>query len=68
MKKVCAMAGTIFNPEKPKQSIKELKEAGIQGILFDFGLIAPTPHLHAKQLRRNRPSFLPDRANITCKV
>lgn len=39
MKKVCAMAGTIFNPEKPNQSIKELKEAGIQGILFDFGLI-----------------------------
>lgn len=39
MKKVCAMAGTIFNPEKPKQSINELREAGIQGILFDFGLI-----------------------------
>lgn len=40
MKKVCAMAGTIFNPEKPGQSIRELKTVGIQGIMFDYGIFA----------------------------
>ena len=39
MKKVCAMAGTILNPERPKQSIHELKAAGIHEVMFDFGLI-----------------------------
>lgn len=40
MKKVCAMAGIIFNPEKPKQSFRQLKEAGLHEVMFDFGLIA----------------------------
>lgn len=38
MKKVCAMAGIIFNPEKPGQSIHELKAVSICGIMFDFSI------------------------------
>lgn len=38
MKKVCAMTGIIFNPEKPGQSIKELQAVGIEGIMFDFAV------------------------------
>ena len=59
MKKVCAMAGTIFNPEKPKQSIKELKEAGIQGILFDFGLIVSPAGILADRVREE-PKWKPN--------
>lgn len=40
MKKVCAMAGIIFNPEKPGQSIHELKSAGMEEVMFDFGMFA----------------------------
>lgn len=40
MEKICAMAGTIFNPEKPRQSIHELRTAGIHGIMFDFNAFA----------------------------
>lgn len=39
MKKVCAMASTIFNPEKPKQSFNELNAVGLHEVMFDFGLI-----------------------------
>ncbi len=38
MKKVSAMAGVIMNPEKPAQSIRQLKAAGILEVMFDFGL------------------------------
>lgn len=38
MKKVCAMAGIIFNPEKPGQSIHELKTVSICGVMFDFSI------------------------------
>lgn len=40
MKKVCAMQGIIFNPEKPASSIKELRTAGIDGIMFDYATFA----------------------------
>lgn len=40
MNKVCAMTGTIFNPGKPGQSIKQLKAVGIQGVMFDFAIFA----------------------------
>lgn len=36
MKKICAMTSGIFCPEKPAQSIKELRTVGIQEIMFDF--------------------------------
>ena len=39
MKKVCSMASTIFNPEKPKQSFNELNAVGLHEVMFDFGLI-----------------------------
>lgn len=38
MEKVCAMGGVIFSAEKPGRSIRQLREAGIGGIMFDFGL------------------------------
>ena len=38
MEKVCAMGGVIFSTEKPGRSICQLREAGIGGIMFDFGL------------------------------
>lgn len=37
MREVCAMTGVIFNPKRPGQSIRELKAAGIEGVMFDFG-------------------------------
>lgn len=38
MKKVCAMAGTIMDPFKPGHAIKQLRAAGIEGIMFDFSI------------------------------
>ncbi len=47
MREVCAMTGVIFNPERPGQSIRELKAAGIEGVMFDFGIFAaPAGVLH----------------------
>ena len=61
MEKVCAMAGTIFNPEKPKQSINELKAAGIGGIMFDFGLFASAEGILLDR-KRDKPEFKPELA------
>jgi len=58
MKKVCAMAGTIFNPEKPKQSFKQLKEAGIHEVMFDFGLIV-SPEWILIDRKSEEPGFKP---------
>lgn len=61
MKKVCAMAGTIFNPEKPGQSIHELKAAGLHEVMFDFGLIvSPAGILFDRN--SEEPGFKPESA------
>ena len=38
MKKICAMASSIFCFDKPAQSIKELKAVGIDSVMFDYSL------------------------------
>ncbi|MCM1174192.1 MAG: sugar phosphate isomerase/epimerase [Blautia sp.] len=60
MKKVCAMAGMILNPEKPGQSIHELKEAGIHEVMFDFGLIV-SPVGILLDRSGEEPQFKPER-------
>lgn len=45
MKKVCAMQGIIFNPEKPAQSINELRTVGIQEVMFDFACFVSAERL-----------------------
>lgn len=59
MKKICAMPGVIMNPEKPKQSIQRLKEAGIHEIMFDFGHVVSPEGIW---LDRNseKPKFRPE--------
>ena len=53
MKKICAMTSTIFNPEKPLQSIKELRAVGIEEVMFDFGsFISPQWLLDLRQQSR----------------
>ena len=59
MKKVCAMAGTIFNPAKPGQSIRELLAAGIQEVMFDFGLFVSAEWI-LEDRNREEPRFRPD--------
>ena len=47
MREVCGMTGVIFNLKRPGQSIRELKAAGIEGVMFDFGIFAaPAGVLH----------------------
>lgn len=52
MEKVCAMGGVIFSVEKPGRSISMLREAGIEGILFDFGLFAPLEWVFREQEKK----------------
>ena len=52
MEKVCAMGGVIFSVEKPGRSISMLREAGIEGILFDFGLFASPEWVFREQEKR----------------
>lgn len=59
MRKACAMAGTIFNPEKPKQSIQELKKAGIHEVMFDFGLFA-SPEWILKERNAEKSRLKPE--------
>lgn len=59
MKKVCAMAGVIFNPEKPLQSIRELRAAGISEVMFDFGLFASSERILMDR-GKQKTDFQPD--------
>lgn len=58
MKKVCAMAGTIMNPSKPRQSIKQLRAAGIGEIMFDFSLFISAEGLLIDR-NSEEPNFKP---------
>ena len=59
MREVCAMTGVIFNPERPGQSIRELKAAGIEGVMFDFGIFAaPAGVLHDRGICLRLPGSL----------
>lgn len=59
MRKVCAMAGVIFNPEKPGQSICELRAAGIGEVMFDFGLFASAEWILTDRAKKE-PVFKPE--------
>lgn len=59
MRKVCAMAGVILNPEKPKQSICELRAAGIHEVMFDFGLFVSAEWILADR-KRKESGFQPE--------
>lgn len=60
MKKICAMASTIFCLEKPGQSIRQLRTAGIQEVMFDFGLIV-SPMGILLDRNSEKPGYKPDR-------
>ncbi len=51
MKKICAMGGVIFDCRKPGPSIRQLREAGIHGIMFDFGLFL-SPEWAVRELEK----------------
>lgn len=67
MKKVCAMAGIVVNPEKPKQSFQELKGAGIREVMFDFGLLV-SPEGILTDRNSGEPKFRPKQKRKSYKI
>lgn len=59
MRSVCSMVGTIVNPEKPKQSINELKAVGIHEIMFDFSIFISVEWM-AIDRKREKPEMKPE--------
>ena len=59
MRSVCSMVGTIVNPEKPKQSINELKAVGIHEIMFDFNIFISVEWM-AIDRKREKPEMKPE--------
>lgn len=59
MRSVCSMVGTIVNPEKPKQSINELKAVGIHEIMFDFNIFFSVEWM-AMDKKKDKPEIKPE--------
>jgi len=70
MKKVCAMTSSIFCFDKPAPSIKQLREAGVGGVMFDYSPFCSAPGLlrlrkrmeEAERTGEEKPKWRPKKA------